>query len=147
MQRAARTPSATRQVLCCLKYSDRSRTPILPLVEEDPRNSPLYALAREDLEYIGQSEEERVSNLTSEWMGPGPWPLRLNVKISSFCGTLRPTNMNKKGNITISHTLKIIIRVEKEDTGDADSTKRKKVFDIVIQYPINLLSVSICIVW
>ena len=48
--------------------------------------------------------------------------------------------MNKKGNIIVSHVLKIIIRVEKGNADDADGLK---MYDIVIQYPIHLLSVSI----
>jgi len=140
-------PSATRQVLCCLKYPGGGHTPILPLTEEDPRKSPLYALVREDLEYTGQSLEERASELTSEWMGPGPWPLRFNVEIPNTYRALRPTNMNRKGNITVCHALKVIIRVEKGDTGDADDSKKKRVYDIVIQYPVHLLSVSFHIAW
>ena len=143
MQKAAIGPSATRQVLCCLKYPSGNQTPILPL-REDLRKSPLYALVRDDLEYTGQSEEERASELASEWMGPGPWPLRFNVDISSAYNMLRPTNMNKKGNITVCHALKVIIRVEKGTTGDSDGSK-KKLYDIVVQYPVHLLSVSIYI--
>lgn len=146
MTRVAKTPSATRQVLCCLKYPEKNHTPILPLTEEDPRRSPLYRLVHEDLEYSGQSEQDRASQLTSEWMGPGPWPLRMNVEISSSYGSLHPTNMNKKGNITVCHVLKIIIRAEKGDTGSAEDSK-KKTYDIIIQYPIHLLSVSVHILW
>jgi hypothetical protein len=80
-------------------------------------------------------------------MGPGPWPLRLNVEVAGTNGSLHPTNMNRKGNITINHVLKIIIRVEKGGVGDVDGSKKKKVYDIVIQYPIHLLSVRIHIAW
>ena len=144
MQRVSKTPTATRRTLCSLKYPDRSNTPILPLTEEDPRKSPLYTLVHEDLEYTGQSEEERASELASQWMGPGPWPLRFNVEISNPYGMLRPTSMNKKGNITVCHALKVIIRVEKGDTVDVDGSKKRRVYDIVIQYPVHLLSVSVC---
>ncbi|KAF9777874.1 hypothetical protein BJ322DRAFT_1176291 [Thelephora terrestris] len=142
MQKVAKVPKSTRQVLYCLKDSDKSRTPILPLTETDPHKSPLYALAREDLEYTGQSEEERAVELAAEWMGPGPWPLRFNVEIFNTYGALRPTNMNKKGNITVSHTLMITIRVEKTPAGEGggDGSKKKKMYDIIIQYPIHLLS-------
>jgi hypothetical protein len=80
-------------------------------------------------------------------MGPGPWPLRFNVEIANTRGSLRPTNMNKEGNITVSHALKIIFRVEKGDTGDVDDSNKKKMYDIVVQYPIHLLSVSIHLTW
>jgi len=142
MTRVAKAPSATRQVLCCLKYPEKNSTPILPLTDEDPRRSPLYRLVHEDLEHTGQSEQERASELTSEWMGPGPWPLRMNVAIPSSYGLLHPTNMNMKGNITVCHVLKIIIRAEKGDTGGVEDSK-KKTYDIVIQYPFHLLSVSV----
>ena len=148
MQKVAKVPKATRQVLRCLKHPSRGRSPILPLAEEDFRESPLYALAREDLEYCGQREEERALELAADWMGPGPWPLRFNVEILNNLGFLRPTTMNKKGNITVSHTLGVVIRVEKGDTveGDGDGLKKKKMFDITIQYPIHLLSVSLPVV-
>jgi hypothetical protein len=147
MQRAAMGPSSTRQVLRCLKYPGGGQVPILPLSGEELRKSPLYSLVREDLEYTGQSEAERASDLTSEWMGPGPWPLRFNVEVSSGYNMLRPTTMNKKGNITVSHALKVIIRVEKDDTCDGDGLKKRKMYDIVVQYPIHILSVSIYIAW
>ena len=145
IKKAGINQNATRQVLRCLKYPGGSQIPILPLTEEDPRKSPLYALAREDLEYTGQSEGERASELASEWMGPGPWPLRFNVEISTAYNMLRPTNMNKKGDITVCHTLKLIIRVEKGVTGDGDESKKRKLYDIVVQYPVHILSVSICV--
>lgn len=144
MQNIAKAPATTRHVLCCLKRPEKPRAPILPLTDEDLRKSPLYTLVREDLKYTGQSEGERASELASEWMGPGPWPLRFNVEILGSYGILHPTNMNKKANITVCHTLKVIIRVEKGDSDDADGSK-KKVYDIVIQYPVHLLSVSISV--
>ena len=49
--------------------------------------------------------------------------------------------MNKEGNITVCHVLKVIIRVEKGGKGDGNDTK-KKMYDIIIQYPFHLLSVS-----
>ena len=125
-----------------MKYPEKNRAPILPLTEEDPRKSPLYHLVHEDLEYTGQSEEERASQLTSEWMGPGPWPLRMNVEIAGTYGSLHPTNMNQQGNITVCHILKIIIRAEKGDAGGTEDSK-KKMYDIIIQYPFHLLSVSV----
>ena len=134
----------TRQVLRSLKYPDGCHAPILPLAEEDPQKSPLYSLVHGDLEYTGQSEEERATQLASEWMGPGPWPLRMNVEIPSTCGSLHATNMNKKANITIHHTLKIIIRVEKEGIGHGEHS-RKEMYEIVVQYPLHLLSVSVFI--
>ena len=143
MEGSVKAASVTRQVLRSLKYSDKSHTPILPLTEEDPRKSPLYVLAREDLRYTGQSEDERGSELASEWMGPGPWPLRFSVEVSGARDMLHPTNMNRKGNITVSHILKIVIRVEKGNTSNADGSKKKKLYDIVIQYPVHLLPVSI----
>jgi len=70
----------------------------------------------------------------------------MNVEISNNCGSLRPTSMNKKGNITVCHVLKIIIRAEKENAGGAEDSK-KKTYDIIIQYPFHLLSVSVRIMW
>lgn len=142
MQKVAKAPKATRQVLCSLKYPDKARAPILPLTEEDPRKSPLYVLVGEDFLYSGRDEAESAEELIAEWMSPGPWPLRFNAEIINTYGALRPTNMNKKGNITVSHVLTIIIRVEKGNTDEEDggSPKKQKLYDIIIQYPIHLLS-------
>ena len=63
------------------------------------------------------SEEEHASELALEWMDPGPWPLQFSVEISGAYSTLHPTSMNKKGNITVCHTLKIIIWVEEGISG------------------------------
>lgn len=119
-------------------------TPILPLTG-DLRDSPLYALVRENIRYEGQTKEERTLELQSEWMKPGPWTLCLDVEIPNAHATLHPTNMSRQGDITVSHVLMITIRVEKKvaGTGDRSDRPKRRVYDIVLQYPIRLLSVNI----
>jgi hypothetical protein len=123
-------------LLTAIKNSDD--TPILPLLSDDPdafMKSPLAAT-----EVFGDGPSEMASSL----MGPGPWVFSTELKLPSSCTTIRFSNKNKRSNITISHSLKIIMRVERGDDSCVDAkTGKKKLFDIVVQAPINILSVSL----
>ena len=78
-------------------------------------------------------------------MGPGPWSFHTTLKLPTACGLLHFTNKNRKSNIQIAHTLKIVIRVERGDDLHIDpKTGKRKLFDIVVQTPVHILSVSPC---
>ena len=123
-----------------LKYTGYTLTPILPLVD-DIEKSPLHAIVKEDL----QHEERKLcaSELITEWRGSGPWPLTFNEEIPNVPGGLHPTNMNKKGNIVIPHSLKVTIRVGYETVDEHG--EKWSMSDIILETPIHLLSVKICI--
>lgn len=135
----------TPRVLFCLE-GYRRNNPLLPLATEG-LYSPLYPLIREDLRYTGQRLEERASELTIEWMGPGPWPLRFNPEIPDIPRWWHPTNTIEKGRIIVSHALKIIIRVEIANQHADDRGRGNSLFDIILECSINLLSVSNFISW
>jgi len=130
---------ATRHILCCLQCANKgpTSTPVLPLTEEYLEDSPLYALVSDDLQYTGQTIEERASELRTEWKGPGPWSLRFDLEVPKAYGGPRPTDMGKTGGITVSHLLTVIIRAEKGNTGGVQG---RKGYDIILRYPIHLLS-------
>ncbi|THH13670.1 hypothetical protein EW146_g6579 [Bondarzewia mesenterica] len=135
MKRSARSEQTHRFSLLSIKYPNKDAPPILPLESDDPSafmNSPLYAL-------LGPDDDP--SEMASSLMGPGPWSFQTAVKLPSACGLLHFTNKNKKSNVQIQHMLKIAIRVERGDDMHIDAkTGKRKMFDIVVQTPVHILS-------
>ncbi|KAG7449723.1 uncharacterized protein BT62DRAFT_1002041 [Guyanagaster necrorhizus] len=134
-KRVARTEPITHVQLLSIKHEGKHPGPILPLESDDIdalRNSPLHAVV---------NSEDDISELASSWMGPGPWTLQRDLPLPSSCRMLHFTNKNKKSNICVTHTLKCVIRVETGDPNAVDpKTGRRKLFDIVVQTPIMILS-------
>ena len=124
-------------MLLSLKNSNKD-VPLLPFNSDDVevfKNSPLFGAVNSD-----DDLSEAVSNL----MGPGPWSIQKDVPLPKSCAELHFTNKNKKSNIIISHTLKVIFRVQRGDDQEIDpQTGKRKMFDIVVQTPIHILSVRI----
>ncbi|KAF9031228.1 hypothetical protein BDZ89DRAFT_1131959 [Hymenopellis radicata] len=135
--KVARTDPATNVILLAIKHEDKKgvHQPILPLESDDPeafRQSPLHTL-------IGP--EDDISEMASSLMGPGPWSFHQDLKLPNSCRLLHFSNKNKKSNIVVSHVLKCIIRVESGDPTSMDpKTGKKKLFDIVVQTPVHILS-------
>ena len=149
MRRITKTDAPNGIMLLSIKYPDTVNRPILPLSADDVnvfRTSPLYPLlvngdstGTEDhsQSYLADLSSELASNL----MGPGPWPLQFDAKLPKSCSDIHPTNANKKSGMTIHHTLKIILRVERGDDNLLNVDGKRKMFDIVIQNPVHILSV------
>lgn len=131
-----RTDPVTRVVLLSLKDAHKDH-PLLPLETDEIeafKESALYGTVDSD---------DDLSEVISNLMGPGPWSIRKDIELPKSCNELHFTNKNKKSNITISHTLKIIFRVQRGDDQELDATTgKRKMFDIVVQTPIHILSVS-----
>ncbi len=137
-KRVARTDPITHVQLLSIKHEGKHAGPILPLESDDMdalKNSPLHALV---------NPEDDASELASSWMGPGPWTIQRDLPLPTSCRMLHFTNKNKRSNISVTHTLKCVIRVETGDQSAVDpKTGRRKLFDIVVQTPIMILSVSV----
>lgn len=135
-KRLVRSDPVNRVALLSLKSPHKDQ-PLLPLHSEDIeafRGSSLYSDA---------DSEEGLSEIMSQLMGPGPWSIMKNIPLAKSCSELHFTNKNKRSNITVSHILKIIFRVQRGDDQEIDSqTGKRKMFDIVVQTPIHVLSVS-----
>ena len=140
MKRIARTDPISRIELLSVREPGKGAGPILPLVSDDVdafKNSPLYALVTPDVD---------VSEMASELMGPGPWTFHQNLHLPASCSLIHFTNKNRRSNMVITHQLKFVIRVERSDDLHVDpKTGKRKLFDIVIQTPITVLSVSLII--
>ncbi len=137
-RRVARTDPINRVPLLALKYPKKDGPALLPLTTDDPeafRQSPLNEVL---------NPEDDVSETVSSFMGPGPWTIRKELHLPKAEGTLHTTNKNKRSNISVSHMLKIIFRVERGDDSAVDpQTGKRKLFDIVVQTPVHILSVSL----
>ncbi|KAF7315110.1 Arrestin-C domain-containing protein [Mycena indigotica] len=135
MKRVMRSDPVARLPLLVVKHPDKMGGPILPLVSNASdalETTPLLLLT---------SVGDDLNELASQWMGPGPWTFYQDLQLPSSCATLHFTNKNKRSNITVTHVLKCIIRVERGDNLAVDpKTGENKLFDIVVQTPIHILS-------
>ena len=136
MRRIARTDPVVRFNLLSIKGDD-NHCPILPLPTDNPealRYSPIYALV---------DPNDDLTQVASNFKGPGPWMLHQNLKLPGTCAQMKFTNRNRKSNIIVTHTLKLVMRVERGDDFFMDpKTGRRKLFDIVVQTPVIILSAS-----
>ncbi|KAJ7821129.1 hypothetical protein B0H14DRAFT_3471811 [Mycena olivaceomarginata] len=134
-KRAARTDPIMRIQLLSIKYDDKVRQPILPLESNDVdalKKSPLVALTLPG---------DDLSQLASEWMGPGPWTFHQDLQLPASCSVLHFTNKNKRSYMSVTHLLKCVMRVERGDDVAIDpKTGKRKLFDIVVQMPVHILS-------
>ena len=141
MRRIARTDPVVRFNLLSIKGDD-NHTPILPLPTDNPealRYSPIYALV---------DPNDDLSQVASSLKGPGPWMFHQILKLPGSCAQMKFTNKNRNSNIIVTHTLKIVMRVERGDDLFIDpKTGKRKLFDIVVQTPVLILSVSLSLLF
>ena len=111
---------------------DPARIPLLP-TPISPHRSPL-------LPYLPQSTDPSVI------AGPGPYALSTNIGLpgcsdpsGSDC-RLHFTMKQKGSNVRVEHSLRLIIKVEW--VGGGEEAEGKRLFDITVQTPITILSVS-----
>ncbi|KAJ6491827.1 hypothetical protein C8R47DRAFT_1121999 [Mycena vitilis] len=134
-KRLARSDPVIRFQLLSIKHDEKKGGPILPLESNHAdalANSPLLALT---------VPGDDLSQLASEWMGPGPWTFHQELQLPPSCNLIHFTNKNKKSNMTVTHVLKCVIRVERGDDVALDpKTGKRKLFDIVVQTPVHILS-------
>jgi arrestin-related trafficking adapter 3/6 len=136
-KRIARTDPIQRFSLLSLKSSSQESKPILPIISDDPeafKHSPFFA------------PEGDPSGVPSSLMGPGPWIFQRELALPTSCTQVHFSNKNRRANILITHTLKVVFRVERGDDKYVDQkTGNRKLFDIIMGTPVNILSVSIAI--
>jgi len=136
MRRIARSDPVTRVELLSIKGEGKGSDPILPLESDEVeafRKSPLFSVL---------DPQADISEVASSLMGPGPWTFHQDLKLPNSCDAMRFTNRNRRSNIVITHLLKCVLRVEPGNDVDMDGkTGKKKLFDIVVQTPVQILSV------
>ena len=136
-KRIARTDPIQRIPLLSLKSDDKDGGAILPLISEDPeafKHSPFYS---------AMNPEDDPSTVAASLMGPGPWAFHHELRLPKSCTQLSFSNQNRRAYILITHNLKVIFRVERGDDEFVDQKSgKRKLFDIVVQTPVHILSVS-----
>jgi arrestin-related trafficking adapter 3/6 len=135
MSRVSHSEPPKEIVLLSIKFpsKDREGDPILPLTVPLEK-SPLYAVV---------NPGDDVSQMTADFMGPGPWCFHRDLRLPSSCSQLHFTNLNRASNIAIAHILKITFRVQRGDEKGVDpKTGKMKLYDIVAERPVHILSVS-----
>ncbi|KAF7351103.1 Arrestin-C domain-containing protein [Mycena sanguinolenta] len=135
MKRVARSDPIVRIALLSVKHDDKLREPILPLESNDVealQKSPLLALT---------APGDDLSELASQWMGPGPWTFHQELQLPASCSLLHFTNKNRLSHMSVTHLIKYVMRVERgDDTAMDPKTGKRKLFDIVVQTPVHILS-------
>ncbi|KAJ7209767.1 hypothetical protein GGX14DRAFT_535060 [Mycena pura] len=135
MKRVVRTDPVMRVQLLSIKHDDKMGGPILPLDSNDVdalTTTPLLALT---------VPGDNLSELASYWMGLGPWTFHQELQLPPSCRILHFTNKNKRSNICVTHLLKCVIRLERGDDVAVDpKTGKRKLFDIVVQTQVHILS-------
>jgi arrestin-related trafficking adapter 3/6 len=118
-----------------LQHDDETK-PLLPLSSDDPlafENSPLAPLRP-----LGAN----ASDVISELLGPGPWPIRTVLQLPADCGLLHPTSRSGDSAVHITHALRFTMRLSQGDEAATDSkTSKRKLFEVVIRAPLHILSV------
>ncbi|KAI9465255.1 hypothetical protein BJY52DRAFT_1414227 [Lactarius psammicola] len=119
-----RTDAPRRFDLLSLECGDEN-LPLLPH-SQTVTDSPLH---------------DMPSELSANLMGAGPWTLQMILKVPNGSGTLHFSNKNRRAPIQISHTLRIVIRVERGDDKQMDpKTGQRKRFNVILQLPVHILS-------
>ncbi|GAA6055120.1 hypothetical protein JCM3770_007450 [Rhodotorula araucariae] len=111
------------------------KEPLLPILSDDPnilQNHPL----KDFFINVSSSDDETPSLLDPL----GPWHLDGLLHLPSCDSKLSVTTNHEKANISISHTLKIMMRVERGDDEYLDSKGNRKLWDIVVEAGAVMLS-------
>jgi hypothetical protein len=127
----------------------RNAPALLPICSKEPSQSseavllPYADPASTDI--VEQTAEEQKTEALAHLLNPtGPWHLHgtLRLPLTYLHTTHRKHDISF---VSIRHNLKIILRVERGSDESIDpKTGRKKQFDIIIETPVNIISVSYC---
>ncbi|BGO93624.1 hypothetical protein NBRC10512_001242 [Rhodotorula toruloides] len=111
------------------------KEPLLPILSDDPNvlaNHPLKDF------FINTSSS---SDETPSLLDPiGPWHLDGTLQLPDCSTKLNVSTNHEKSNISITHTLKIMLRVERGDDEYLDSKGNRKLWDIVVEAGAVMLS-------
>ena len=119
--------------LLLLQYQDE-KMPLLPLNQDDPlayEQSPLATLRHQG----------RRSEVVSQFLGPGPWPINVNLHLPADCNVLHPTSRSKESTIHVTHALRFTMRLTRGDVPVSSRTNKRKLFEVVVRTPVHVLSV------
>ena len=154
--RLIRTEPVRRFQLLCIRHPQslsnmktvaRSAPPLLPILAQSSGDHSSeavllpYADPPPTLLSESSATEHQAEALAHLLNLEGPWHLAGLLKVP--LSYLHVSHKHPTSFVTIKHSLKIFLRVEKGEDEVDPKTGRKKQFDIIIETPINVLSVSL----
>ncbi|KAK4052432.1 hypothetical protein OIV83_002234 [Microbotryomycetes sp. JL201] len=120
---------------------------LLRVENKDPREPLLPVLNENSDAILDHPLREFFINPTSseDWtpqlLDPlGPWYLESNLQIPDCSTKINFSTAHERANVAVSHVLKIMLRVERGDDEFLDSKGKRKLFDIIVESPLHLLS-------
>lgn len=108
---------------------------MLPIISDDPdaiAHSPL----KDWIHDATTTEGTGIQTMSPD----GPWVLESNIPVPDCTSALQFSTSHEKANISVIHSLKIIMRVERGDDEYLDSKGDRKKFDIIVEAPMHILS-------
>lgn len=108
---------------------------MLPIISDDPdalQQSPLR-------DWIVDSASTDGTGIQT--LDPfGPWILESSIPVPDCSSTLQFSTSHEKANISVIHSLKVVLRVERGDDEYVDAKGQRKKFDIIVEAPMHILS-------
>ena len=124
----------TAHNLLNLQCDDESK-PLLPLNQDDPlayERSPFATL---------QHHQGNSSNVVSQLLGFGPWPVSANLHLPADCKVLHPTSRSPDSTIHVTHALRFTMRLTRGGSHVDPRTNKQRLFEVVVRTPVSVLSV------
>jgi hypothetical protein len=142
-KKVVRHETPRRYMMLFIKQPDKKERiePLLPILSSEvdaARQSPLAELAKNAAisnpsTYVNFAGEMDDDALFATLLDPfGPWHLETSLQIPDCAQRVRFSSKHDKTNISISHWLKVTIRVERGDDEALDAKGRRKLFDIIM---------------
>src|SRR5258707_19251 len=136
-----------RWELLSLRQSEKLE-PLLPILSDSSSacsSSPLAPYARADsnaeIHSVASTATTSLDEAVCQLLSPsGPWRLGFKLRIPDCSSTVHPTNRSPTALITVAHIFKFVMRVS--SARNVDSKGTPKLFEITVEIPINILSVS-----
>lgn len=132
------------QSLSNLKTVARNAPPLLPILPQSSMDNSSeavllpYADPPPTLLSESSASEHQAEALAHLLNVDGPWHLTGMLKVPLLY--LHVSHKHPTSFVTLKHSLKIFLRVERGEDDVDPKTGRKKQFDIIIETPINVLS-------
>lgn len=119
---------------------------LLPILSDSPlaaAASPLAQYARPEpaTNFPTLASTEALlqpSEIAAHLLNPnGPWRLSFDLRVPDCLAAIHVTNKRPGGRIIVNHCLKVGLRVSR----NSSPGKKPKMFDIMIEIPVNIISV------
>lgn len=118
--------------------------PLLPILSPSPKaldESGLVPYVDHPISTTDFVEDEATEAAAHLLSPDGPWHLHGTIKLPD--DMVHISTKNPISNTIIRHCLKFFLRVERGDEDDLDSKGNKKQYDIIVEMPVVILSVSV----